>query len=61
MRMVSVLVILVALISGAWLSVVTSEKTGSIRGAVFTADHDGGYSVIPDATITLQGTAKRET
>jgi Carboxypeptidase regulatory-like domain/TonB dependent receptor-like, beta-barrel len=60
MRMFSIFAILIALGTNC-LSQGTEQQTSAIRGTVFTTDRDGGHSVLPHATITLQGPLTRQT
>ena len=53
--------VLIALLASHCLSKSGPEATGTVRGAVFTADSYGGHSVLPYATIRLEGPAPEET
>ena len=53
--------VLITLFTSRCLSKSVPEATGTIRGAVFTSDPDGGHSVLPYAIVRLEGPATRET
>jgi TonB dependent receptor/Carboxypeptidase regulatory-like domain len=61
MRMTAMALVLVALLASPCLSKSGPEAAGTVRGTVFTSDPDGGHSVLPYATVRLEGPATRET
>src|SRR3984893_8131421 len=55
------LVVVVSLAGASVFAADTKGETGTVQGVVFTADADGGRSVVPGAKVSLTGLANRET
>ena len=55
------LALVIGLLDASVLAADTKGETGTVRGVVFTADADGGRSVVPGAKISLIGPATRAT
>jgi len=55
------LVLVIGLLDASVFAVDTKGETGTVWGVVFTADADGGRSVVTGAKISLIGPATRET
>jgi outer membrane receptor protein involved in Fe transport len=54
-------VLVIGLLGASVFAADTKGETGTVRGVVFTADADGGRSIVPGAKISLIGPATRET
>jgi outer membrane receptor protein involved in Fe transport len=58
---IGTLALVIGLLDAGVFAADTKGETGTVRGVVFTADADGGRSVVPGAKISLIGPATRET
>ncbi|HTU48436.1 MAG TPA: TonB-dependent receptor [Bryobacteraceae bacterium] len=61
MRAISIAGVLSALLASQCLAQVSPKTTGTIRGTVFTSGADGEHSLVPHATIHLEGPDTRDT
>jgi hypothetical protein len=53
------LALVIGLLDASVFAADTKGETGTVQGVVFTADADGGRSVVPGAKISLIGPATR--